>query len=628
MAKIDTYSAITGAALADGDLLMAWDISSSGEKFKNITVAEFGNKFAKLDEATVTFGGTVVANLFSGPGTSLTFGSGFNPTFGVVTATTYFGNGSQMSGITGASGGVDNDNDLNLVADKIDDGTGKITLSIGPTDVLQVTNDSKVHVLTEMGSDVNVGGFELINSKTILDQQIGPYYNFNGISGDIRVSDNSSFSELFANGGAYICKFNAFSSGEGDGGRFFTKGSFLLNLTLGEVLFVADFTTTNGIWEATGFPVTFNKDSILVVSYDGSSTANNPTLYIGGVEITLVRTSIPDGVLNSDVGDLIIGNNPDSRTFEGNIYSSIFLNRELTASESKSFSSNTQKSLDWVDKGGSNVAQNVSTMVNNNYDSTANETANGIDAVKTTTGTGQFECGSVDEIVLVAGKQYLLTFTEVLASGVAPTVDLKASLGGATATVEGGQVSAAGANSFVFTALTSQTVVIQFASLNADVSNYQMTLIDVHQLGATLVLDGKDFGHITANDSSGNSNDGVVTGVELVNQPEFVEYTDRYKTFATDNNTFDVPPGTVELQIIIDVITQEAATTLRIGISDGGQEVVADVVTTSTGLIVATMVLDNFRSGDQLFIGQDGGAAWSALDFNLYINYKVLENLT
>lgn len=49
--------------------------------------------------ASVTATGTITANLFSGAGTSLTFGSGFDPTFGDVTAVTFVGDGSALTNL-------------------------------------------------------------------------------------------------------------------------------------------------------------------------------------------------------------------------------------------------------------------------------------------------------------------------------------------------------------------------------------------------------------------------------------------------------------------------------------------------------------------------------------------------
>lgn len=596
---------------------------------ENLT-AMFGttpNEFLTTSNVTfanVTATGTITANLFSGAGTALTFGSGFNPTFGVVTATTYFGNGSQMSGITGASGGVDNDDDLNLVADKIDDGTGKITLSIGPTDALQVTNDSKVHVLTEMGSDVNAGGFDLINSKTILEQQVITFYRMDVTSGIIDVPNNSSYSELWSGGGTLIMKFKAASAGSSAQGRFYDKISHL-NFLDGEWEFGLPFDGgTDAKFLSTGTTIELNKESIVVLRYNSSSTSNNAKLDVDGVSVTLIKTTPTGNVVTDSTQSLRIGGfGGGAVTFDGNIYDVKFLNREITDAEAKSFSSNSQKYLDWIDKGGSKIALNVSNCVNSDYTTFTNVTPTGFDA--TSNGGSTHNAGTADEIAFIKGKTYLIEFDLNLISGTPPTILLRDNLSGPQIS-DAAIVSENGGNKIPLVC-TSTTIGIAEFQNGFTTASFEVTNLNVHQLGATIVLSGKDFGHITANDSSGNSNDGVVTGAELVNQPEFGEYTDRYKSFAIDNNTFDVPVGTVEMQIIIDVITQEAATTLRIGTTNGGQEIVADVATTTAGLIIATMVLDNIRAGDTLFVGSDGGAAWSTLDFNLYINYKVLENL-
>jgi len=80
-------------------------------------------------------------------------------------------------------------------------------------------------------------------------------------------------------------------------------------------------------------------------------------------------------------------------------------------------------------------------------------------------------------------------------------------------------------------------------------------------------------------DKSGNRSVGD-NGATVINAPTSEDPVDPYYNFATDNNTFDVPVGTVGMQIIIDVLTLQASTTLRIGTTNGGEQVVEDVETT------------------------------------------------
>lgn len=132
--------------------------------------------------------------------------------------------------------------------------------------------------------------------------------------------------------------------------------------------------------------------------------------------------------------------------------------------------------------------------------------------------------------------------------------------------------------------------------------------------------------HERWNDESGNDNDGAVDAT-LFGQKTIEDYNPRYKSYATDGNTIEVPVGTTDLSIKLNIKTAEAGTTLRIGTTPGGQEVVADIATTSTGLTDLLMLITNFVAGDILYLGSDGGAAWTTLDFDMYVKYTVYEGI-
>ena len=102
------------------------------------------------------------------------------------------------------------------------------------------------------------------------------------------------------------------------------------------------------------------------------------------------------------------------------------------------------------------------------------------------------------------------------------------------------------------------------------------------------------------------------------------DHVDIYKEVA-DNDTFVIPANTIQLKLFFDVLTEQASTAIRIGTADGGEQVVADVVTTAAGTLTATMVIENFKAGDTLYIGSDGDAAWVALDITMHAYYKVLD---
>lgn len=373
-----------------------------------------------------------------------------------------------------------------------------------------------------VGGDINQRGFELINSKTIVEQQVTPFYHFDGDTGKIQVPNDASFANIFTNGGTFICKFNAFSTGKNGIGRFLHKLHALV-FSSGEWRLAITFSGTNGQWASTGTSIPLNKDSIVVLRYDGSNASNNPTLFVDGEEVILTEISTPTGTISTDVGsDLVVGNEPgESTTFDGNIYQAIILNRLLTSSEAKSFSSNPQKALAWADKGGSNIAENISNCENrtptNGYNTFDAVSPTGFHAVKSGTSLSA-QGGTADEIVFVAGRSYGVSFNLSNAGAVLPAVRVAKghNFGALLGTVDSTVVD--GLNYHSFTPTESQTGVVTFSNFLPDLAEFTVSNINVHQLGAILVLNGNGFTDETAYDSSGNGNDGAVTGVELVNK--------------------------------------------------------------------------------------------------------------
>lgn len=77
------------------------------------------------------------------------------------------------------------------------------------------------------------------------------------------------------------------------------------------------FSTTNGIWR--GGAQTAGQLYHLVVVYDNSSTANNPTIFVDGTSVTVTQSQAPAGTAGSDAaGTLQLGTEfTATRFFDG-----------------------------------------------------------------------------------------------------------------------------------------------------------------------------------------------------------------------------------------------------------------------------------------------------------------------
>ena len=93
-------------------------------------------------------------------------------------------------------------------------------------------------------------------------------------------------------------------------GRIFQKGStngyFLVFASSSTVLQINNGrNTTAGVWT---FPFTENVWHHIVVTYDSSSTSNNPVVYVDGLKVTVTTSTAPVGTVASDNADFGIGN--------------------------------------------------------------------------------------------------------------------------------------------------------------------------------------------------------------------------------------------------------------------------------------------------------------------------------
>lgn len=178
----------------------------------------------------------------------------------------------------------------------------------------------------------------ITNGVKVLDfSKWHSYLAFNGTSGLVTVSDDSSIQNQFDGGAGFSVRVWADSDGENNGGRIVDKGGvWRLNVsdeTSGavKIVFAYAFSTTTGNWKTTNPVMNIGELYRVGLDYDNGDVANNPTFYIYH-EATKTLTTLtvgdglteddaPVGTRTTDVGsDLIFGNQAaDDRTFDGRI---------------------------------------------------------------------------------------------------------------------------------------------------------------------------------------------------------------------------------------------------------------------------------------------------------------------
>ncbi len=156
--------------------------------------------------------------------------------------------------------------------------------------------------------------------------------NFNGTTSIITVTDGANVRNVFAAGGTLLSWVNPASDGEGDAGVIFRKTDLATkgyNFIVGgeaagfvKLYFAILFDGGWGSWETTNAVLPIGKYSLVAVTYNSSSIANDPVITVNGAAQAITEGITPIGVVVSDAGqNLIIGNNAAaSATFDGKIW--------------------------------------------------------------------------------------------------------------------------------------------------------------------------------------------------------------------------------------------------------------------------------------------------------------------
>jgi len=176
--------------------------------------------------------------------------------------------------------------------------------------------------------------------------QIGKALNFDGDSGAVQIADAVSIQDIFDGGGSVSVRFNPKSDGENDIGRIIDKdvgGSdgwyVYVRAEAGGLMslgFSQSFDNTDGLWFTTALDIVGNTWNYATITYDSSSTSNDPIIYVNGVLVAITEATAPVGTVDSDVGnDLFIGNGvAGTATFDGFLGEGILINTILTSQQS------------------------------------------------------------------------------------------------------------------------------------------------------------------------------------------------------------------------------------------------------------------------------------------------------
>jgi large repetitive protein len=171
---------------------------------------------------------------------------------------------------------------------------------------------------------------------------------FDGVDDAVTVSGSSTLNNLnqiSLEGWVYLNSF-----GEASLGRLISRSGgnqiFFVNGSGGYLQFEAlRWQTAIGKWRSPGGSVDLNRWHHVVVTYDYSSTANDPAIYIDGQAVTVTEVQAPSGTLGTgDTGTIYLGNTSDgARTFDGRIDDAAYYDYALTPEQVKHHYGETAK---------------------------------------------------------------------------------------------------------------------------------------------------------------------------------------------------------------------------------------------------------------------------------------------
>ncbi len=547
-----------------------------------------------------------------------------------VKAATFEGSAPLLTDVVATGpGGSESEADLTLLANSLDaNPTSKIRFKKGPDligefDENGLSPKSGIPYTHEdaaipIAKDTNHLGNYALGLQTIQDSWLGPVFNFKGAE-YITVADNININ-FGANDGSINIRFQTSKDYSGGAGIIMTKRNtgglregyrmqvtaankleFIIDQGVLTYLITSDDVVNDGEWHTATIKI--NADSLLSMLVDAIPQADEKV--------------IADAISITSTVDLYIGSNDSGSGsfFTGSTTTPIFFNRLPTDNEAKAFS-NPQFAIPYPDIGGSNAVLADAdstfssdtgfwtkgagvTIPGDNFCHAA-AAPNGSSLIKNTT-------------VLNIGKITEVTFT--ISNYSAGTLFVVGITGGQTGRNANGTYTVTGAADAAQLSINSSGI------STSDISN-----VIVRQLGATLELPPEDFSPWQGKDRMNALIATPSSQYILQNKAGGKIYPQEYIAIA-DNDTFLVPDETAMLEIWINVRTAEAATTIRIGTADAGEQVVADsTAPQTTGLQKLTVLISKFVAGDTLYIGTDGGA-WSTVVADLYINYRQIKGI-
>ena len=196
--------------------------------------------------------------------------------------------------------------------------------------------------ITAIDKSGNGNNGTLTNGPKYTNGKIGQAVDFDAVNDLINAGSGSTIDDIFANGGTVSFWFNirSLTASGTFRNRFIVKRSTIgwfidVKDTQAIMLFFAQFSTNGGQWQTPTNTATLNQWIHFAVTYDGSSTANDPIFYINGGRVATTEVGTPSGTFQSDATEtLLLGNtSAGGKATDGKMDDVRLYNRALSANE-------------------------------------------------------------------------------------------------------------------------------------------------------------------------------------------------------------------------------------------------------------------------------------------------------
>ncbi|KKL79404.1 hypothetical protein LCGC14_2015190, partial [marine sediment metagenome] len=196
----------------------------------------------------------------------------------------------------------------------ITDNSSKIEVIAMRLEIIEGVSTWVVHPIQE----ITLAGCETAYVSTIFKKRLWISSNasggldFDGASGLVTVTDDTTIQNIFDGGGTISAWVNPNSDGSGDNGNIISKTKWYLAISnesggVSKIRFSYQFSGDDASWVSTTTQVPNNTWTHIAITYDASSTSNEPIIYVNR-SVVEISASTPTGTRDTDVGsDMIVG---------------------------------------------------------------------------------------------------------------------------------------------------------------------------------------------------------------------------------------------------------------------------------------------------------------------------------